>query len=130
MRLTKEQLSNWRVRSTEAGKNEYAMKVCPEWRVISDLLDTIDALRQERDTARTCGEALIVCDCHTWPTVKELHAYVVACEQKLDALRQEVRKQLTLIAGMCGNPDAAEACRLIIKKCRGLTDALTPGSQP
>lgn len=28
-------------------------------------------------------------------------------------------KKLNLIASMCGNPDPAEACRLILKECEG-----------
>ena len=30
-----------------------------------------------------------VCDCHTWPTTKELHDYVVAVEEKLNQTQQE-----------------------------------------
>ena len=41
--LTKQQQANWRVRTNEALASEYAMEVCPEWKVIADCLDTIDA---------------------------------------------------------------------------------------
>ena len=44
--------------------------------------------------------------------------------------RREHVKQLALIGGMCGHPDAAEACRLIVKKCRTLAAALGPGTEP
>jgi len=30
-----------------------------------------------------------VCDCHTWPTAKELHDYTVACEQRIAELERE-----------------------------------------
>ena len=44
--------------------------------------------------------------------------------------RREHVKQLALIGGMCGHPDAAEACRLIAKKCHDLTAACWPGTEP
>ena len=33
---------------------------------------------------------------------------------------EEYTKQLNLIGGLCGHPDAVEACRLIAKKCQEL----------
>ena len=39
-------------------------------------------------------------------------------EQELERLRTAHRKQLRLIATMCGNPNAAEACWLILKEIR------------
>ena len=44
----------------------------------------------------------------------------------IEAIRYAVRK-LELIGGMCGNPDAAEGCRLILKEAKRARDSLLQG---
>jgi len=35
--------------------------------------------------------------------------------------------QLNLVGGMCGNPDASEGCRVILKHCKDLKKILDSG---
>ena len=44
---------------------------------------------------------------------------VVKDIKKLEQDNEALTKKLQLIASMCGNPDPAEACRLIIKEVQG-----------
>jgi hypothetical protein len=39
-----------------------------------------------------------VCDCHTWPTVKEMHDYCEALERKLAEAREYIVKLASLAA--------------------------------
>mgnify|MGYP001570762715 CR=1 FL=1 len=36
---------------------------------------------------------VIVCDCHTWPTGEEMHAYVEVLEKRVKELEIEVRQR-------------------------------------
>lgn len=63
-----------------------------------------------RVTEREAGNYLVDrCDEQMWRAIE--------AETKVDALRDVVRtmdRELQLIAGQCGTPDAAEGCRLIL----------------
>lgn len=39
------------------------------------------------------GHGVIICDCHTWPDVPEMHAYVVALEQRVS--EQVINRTIT-----------------------------------
>ena len=45
---------------------------------------------------------------------------LIVLEKKINRELSSIRKGLKHIQSMCGNPDAAEGCRLIIKKCEEL----------
>jgi len=41
-----------------------------------------------------------ICDCHTWPTIKEFHDYTVALEQKMKELNcDDLESAMKIIAG-------------------------------
>ena len=59
---------------------------------MSELVDReLDRLRHERDEARERAERPM-CDCHTWPTFEEMHAYVVAVEDQRDEAQAEAER--------------------------------------
>jgi len=50
--------------------------------------------------------------------------YNVALRDTISRLisdKYKLRKSLNKIASMCGNPDAIDACRLILKECQEAT---------
>jgi len=44
----------------------------------------IPAWNTRADKVTAAMNELAVCDCHTWPTISEMHDYVVALEKKLE----------------------------------------------
>ena len=78
----------------------------------------------------TVEEQSIANHCHEISDEDGLQGDVRDLLAALVQARREHVKQLALIGGMCGHPDAAEACRLIAKKCHDLTAACWPGTEP
>lgn len=70
------------------------------------LADEVERLRKVVDIP---PNERSVCDCHTWPTVSELHDYTVALESKLKHLADEVERlreqwntRFNTLCGLCG----------------------------
>ena len=46
--------------------------------------------KRNAESWQETAESKIVCDCHTWPTIKEFHEYTVAVEAERDAAQKEL----------------------------------------
>ena len=61
-------------------------------RVQEELLVAKRNTESWQETAQQAREETVVCDCHTWPTIKEFHEYTVAVEEERDKLTESVKQ--------------------------------------
>lgn len=91
-------------------------------------LTDIERDRQVGATGRLCAFCNDMIEHEGEPNIAISHylKHFHETRKEIEALQEENRRllgKLKMIASMCGNPDAKEGCRLILREC---DDALNP----